>query len=194
MIALVAVAVGVLVGVSAGGDLRRLASTRLRGETVLCVLLVAEVLLPLLRVEGIVGRVAFLVWILTLPAGAVVALWNWRLPGMAAVGVGLLLNTAVVVANGGMPVLPEAALAAGGSAGSWVAATGDFVHGVATSATRLLPLADVAPVPWPMKSVASAGDIVMLVGLAALVGGMQVQRGGLADRRHRSSVESAFDE
>lgn len=179
MIALVALALGALVGVLARGDMRNLARIRIRGETALVGLLVAQMLIPALRLEGSVARVAFWLWWATLPATAGVALLNRRLPGMACLAAGLTLNAVVVVANGGMPVLPLAALSAGGSEGSWIPPLGDFVHLVAGVGSRLLALADVIPVPAPVRSVVSGGDVVLLAGVAAVIAGIP-QKGATA--------------
>jgi hypothetical protein len=91
---------------------------------------------------------------------------------MAMLGVGLTLNAAVIVANGGMPVAAQAVAAAKAVplAAVPLAAT-DFVHVVASGATRLAWLADVIPLPGPapIRATLSAGDCLLFAGVATFV-------------------------
>lgn len=156
-----ALVAGVALGLAAGGRLRRAAAKPLRWPWL------------------VAGAVA-LYWSSSLfgaAQGAVVALGcsylaliafavaNLRLVGMAVVLVGLLLNLAVVVANGAMPVDAAAVVAAGvadpgqlgsldlGPARQWQE-PGD----------RLAALGDVVPVA-PLNEVVSFGDLIMAAGL-----------------------------
>jgi hypothetical protein len=108
-----------------------------------------------------------------------VCMANYRVPGIALAGVGLAMNAAVVLLNSGMPVLPEAAAAAGGVMTALNAT--DFAHNVATAATRMLGLADVIPISGPVgiRGVASAGDVLLAGGVATAIAAaiLQVPRG-----------------
>lgn len=84
-------------------------------------------------------------------------------PGMLLVLIGLAMNAAVIVANGGMPVSGDALVALGGQA---VVEPGK--HQLLTEATRLPWLGDVLPVPF-LRSVVSPGDIVLAAGVGILV-------------------------
>lgn len=172
MIVLVAVIVGLGAGLLAGGNIRSLALVRFRWERGLMALFLVQLLLPLVRLGGAASRVVYFLWLFTIAASALAALVNWRVPGLPCIALGLLLNGVVVAANGGMPVLPEAAQAAGGAIGSWLPAAGDYLHVVAGRDTLMIPLADVVPVPWPLPSIASAGDVLMVTGLGAAVASM----------------------
>ncbi len=107
-----------------------------------------------------------------LPAGAVLlvsyglllvfAAVNRRLPGAVLVFAGLALNLAVIAPNGGMPVDPAAARAAG--AGT-VTIEGTAKHHVLSSDDVLPFLADVIAVPQPAGVVASFGDVVLYCGV-----------------------------
>lgn len=188
MIVLTAVAVGLLLGVILGGDLRRIGRAKVHGETVLLLLFFLQLALPVVRLAGVPARIGFAAWAVTLPACSFIAIRNRQLPGMASVGAGLALNAVVVLANSGMPVLPAAAIAAGGSHLSWIAGAGDFVHAAVVQGTRLMALADIIPIPWPLRGVASAGDVAMLSGIVAFVGGMPV----VPAHRHEGVSDSAF--
>jgi len=107
-----------------------------------------------------------------LPAGAVLlisyglllafAAVNLRLPGAVLVFAGLALNLAVIAPNGGMPVDPAAARAAG--AGT-VTIEGTAKHHALRSDDVLPFLADVIAVPQPAGVVASFGDVVLYCGV-----------------------------
>ena len=88
---------------------------------------------------------------------------------LVIMGIGWFLNTLVVLPNGGMPVSssalrtiglnPRLALAGGGPLGKHVGANGHVV---------LATLGDNIAVPW-LHTIVSAGDMVLLAGLALLL-------------------------
>jgi hypothetical protein len=99
---------------------------------------------------------------------------NRWIPAAGVMAFGLLLNLAVVTANGGMPVSPDAIRTAGGSSevlGLEQAAK----HHLMTDDSLLAPLGDVIPIPPPVGVVLSVGDVLLYVGAAWFV--MQVMRG-----------------
>jgi hypothetical protein len=101
---------------------------------------------------------------------------NIRITGMPLMLVGLGLNAAVVIANGGMPVSRHA-LEVSGQTEVLKLLTADegAKHHLMTSADRLTPLADVIPIPPPIGQVASVGDVFVYAGLAWLI--VAVMRG-----------------
>lgn len=91
---------------------------------------------------------------------------NVRVPGVPLVGLGLLLNAAVVGLNGAMPVSPTALERAGVSAQQF----SDGRHELGTGDTRLGFLGDVIPLPLPLHpEVVSAGDVLVAAGVGLLV-------------------------
>jgi hypothetical protein len=86
--------------------------------------------------------------------------------GMWLAGIGVLLNFTVILLNGGMPVLTEAALVASGfSPTPQLAAS--YKHVVLDSSSLLPFLADVIPVRIAGQgTVLSLGDVFLAVGLA----------------------------
>ena len=176
MILIVCLTVGLVLRVLSGRRMSDLAHARLRGETALLLLLLLQALIPLLRLTGGAAQLAFYAWLATFPLLASVAWLNRSQPGMVVLGAGLLLNFVVIATNGGMPVLPTAIVAATGAAGGvHTIPLGDFVHLVGSSASRLPWLADVLPIPGPtwLRSVASAGDCLLFVGIAAYLAGAE---------------------
>ncbi|HSJ71195.1 MAG TPA: DUF5317 domain-containing protein [Acidimicrobiia bacterium] len=87
---------------------------------------------------------------------------NRDLTGIWIAGMGILMNFTVILANGGMPVLAEAAMIAG--------ETGELVldakHVLLTSATRLPFLADIIPLPG---AVLSLGDVFLAIGVGVFL-------------------------
>jgi hypothetical protein len=161
---------GAVLGLAAGGRLAGLAHLRLRGDYVLVVVLLMQGVLPALSASGASLEALYWVWAVTFPVMAVVCLLNSRIPGMSVAAVGLALNAVVVLLNHGMPVLPAAVIAAGGSVE--MLRSPDFAHNAASAATTLPFLADVLAVPGPagVRGVASAGDLLLAGGVAGAVG------------------------
>ena len=92
-------------------------------------------------------------------------------------GLGLLLNLAVVGVNAGMPVSVAAIEQAGGDAevGGVPALASGPKHHVMTDADSLVVLADVIPIPPPFGIVISLGDVFLYGGIAWFI--FQVTRG-----------------
>jgi hypothetical protein len=113
---------------------------------------------------------------------------NRRIPGVPLILLGGLLNVVAIAANGGvMPADPALALDAAQRAGDGFVNSGVLAH------PRLLFLGDVLPTPaWmPASNVYSAGDVVIVLGVAVLlhrVGGSRLlawwpprRQGGVAE-------------
>lgn len=94
---------------------------------------------------------------------------NRERKGMWLAGLGVLMNFSVIAANGGMPVLAEAALAAGRYEESLQVAYG-YKHVALDAGTFLSFLADVIPVRLlGQGQVISLGDVLLAVGLGAFL-------------------------
>ena len=104
---------------------------------------------------------------------------------------GALMNLAVIVANGGMPVDP-AALEAVGRGGVDVTAGFLYKHVPMDSGTHLAWLADRIPVPL-QRNVVSIGDVLMAVAITLWIADSvrawrSARRSASAvDRKHRGS-------
>ena len=99
---------------------------------------------------------------------------NRWIPGAAVMAVGLLMNLAVVAANGGMPVSARAVENAGGTA-STLATDAGAKHHLMSDRDLLAPLGDIIPIPRPAGVVLSIGDVLLYAGMAWFV--FQVMRG-----------------
>ena len=172
---LVAVAVGLILGLGAGGRPRFVADHPIRGVGLLVGGLLLQVLATLINLGGaanlaILGSYALLV------AFAVV---NVRLVGMAIVTVGLAANFGVIAVNSGMPVRAQSIVSAGATPSEVPHLHYGSKRHLERPSDRLTFLADVVPVR-PLHEVVSFGDLVMAVGVADVIFHLLQRRKGLA--------------
>lgn len=163
----------VIVGLVAGGSLRRFDDVHLRWWP-----------LALLGLAMQVARLPFLdePWRERLELGLLIAsympllvfVWaNRRLPGAWLIGLGLACNLLVIGVNGGMPVTREAIEASGQGEHIPALVQGDDPkHHLATEDDVLVFLADVIPLGGPVGQVVSVGDLVLYLGVGWLVVGV----------------------
>ena len=162
----IAVALGVLTGLAAGGRLANAAAATLRLWPSLAVGTAAQWVPELLDVPE---RAAFAGVVVSYLALAAFAVANLRLVGMSVVLVGLGLNVAVIFPNGGMPVRAEAVVQAGLVGPDEVAAVdyGSKRH-LERDDDVLTVLGDIVPVA-PFGEVVSFGDLILAAGVADVV-------------------------
>jgi hypothetical protein len=157
---LLVISLAVVAGSLAGGRLDRLPHAGARWAP----LAVAGLALQLAPLPG---RAALVLLYLSFGLLLVFAAANRGRPGFALILLGLVLNLAVIGANGGMPVARSAIVASGqqDTLGE-LAEDGDGVkHHLASPSTRLLPLGDVLALPPPVKQVISVGDVAIDAGI-----------------------------
>ena len=166
------IALGLILGVIAGGALSNLAYIRLHRMGLLFAAVFirfgTETLLnagfppvELLRLPLLAGSFALLL----------VALWpNRNYPGISLAFIGILANAAVIVVNGGYMPIWEPALRLAGLEPADVTSALHYVLPPALDANFLLhlgPFGDVIPIPLPIiQNVASIGDAFLTLGLA----------------------------
>jgi len=163
-IALVVAIVAVVVALLQGGSLERLADTKFRAVPLLLLGLALQIVFgfwsPSWMTDGlglavlIVSNVLVLAWLVA----------NRSLPGLLIAAVGLLMNLAVISANGAMPVSGDAVRAAGGD--ELEISEEGLKHEVLDDDTRLGFLGDI--IPLPALGIWSVGDLVLAAGLALL--------------------------
>jgi hypothetical protein len=163
-IALLVAGVAAVVALLQGGSLERLAATKFRAVPLLLLGLAVQILFgfwsPSWMTDAaglavlIVSNVFVLSWLIA----------NRSLPGLLVAAVGLLMNLAVISANGAMPVSGDAVRAAGGD--ELEISEEGLKHEVLDDDTRLGFLGDI--IPLPRLGVWSAGDLVLAAGLALL--------------------------
>lgn len=174
-----AVVVGLLVGLSTGGKPRWASTHAVRAPWLVVAGVVAEFVagrwtLGSLGSVLLVGGYGFLL---------AFVVRNRTLTGMPLVGLGLVSNLAVIVANGGMPVRPQSVVDAGitGPAGLPALNYGPRHHAERAS-THLPWLDDRLPLAV-MHGVVSAGDVILAVGVVVVVAASMHYQGRY--QRHR---------
>ena len=176
MFILYGVLIGTLLGVLAGGDVRRLSKVTFHWQPVVFAGLIFQAVLFAPAVSDRVGELgpALYVGSTLLVLAAVVR--NGRIPGLPVVICGAVSNLAAIAANGGyMPASP-AALAA---LGKVVPAT--YSNSALLTNPALAPLTDIFALPtWvPFANVFSVGDVVITVGVVWAIVAL-MRRGQLA--------------
>jgi hypothetical protein len=175
---LASIAVGLLVGYTARGRLENLARLHFRWPwLVVATLLVREatVITPLRNVDGI--QYAYAASLATLVGWT---LWHVnRVRGIWLVAVGSGLNLLVIAANGGrMPVAPEVA-------GSLIQRGHLGQYTLIGSGTHLNWLADWIALRWGPPEAYSPGDLIVALGIAAVIALAMRSRTRLADTERR---------
>jgi DHA3 family macrolide efflux protein-like MFS transporter len=166
------IALGLVLGLLAGGSLLNLGALRLRRLGLLAIALALRVATELLLNAHVAFADALRVPLFATSFGLLLAaLWvNRRFPGMSLAFVGILSNAIVILVNGGYMPIWEPALVAAGMTPADVTSAIHYVLPPPLDANFLLhlgPLADVIPIPFPfVENVASIGDIFLTAGLA----------------------------
>lgn len=164
------IVLAILLGYLIGGRLRRLEAMDLQWwPLVLIGLGIQFVPLP----EGDTGNDLLIrTGVLAISYSLLVlfALVNVRMPGMPLVLLGLACNAVVIVANGGMPVSEEALRdSEQEDVIQFLVEEGADKHHLLEDRDVLTFLADVIPVPPPIRQAISIGDVFVYLGLIWLV-------------------------
>jgi hypothetical protein len=183
---LIALACGVTAGRLRGGRLRRLGRMRLRAPVLIGLALVFQVgasltprsaRLPLVATSYALAGVWLVVNTRRRPAGL-------RL-GLVLLALGWLLNATAMVPNGGMPVSRVALARAGADAATNVEEGHLSKHLTGHARSTAAWLGDVVPVR-ALGAVVSAGDFVLLAGVALCVAAGMTDRAGVPEPAARS--------
>ncbi|HUT15927.1 MAG TPA: DUF5317 domain-containing protein [Anaerolineae bacterium] len=175
MILAVAIVVSVVIALLEGGEFSALADVPLRYGGLAVAAFAVQVFF-IYQTPSQIG-VGVWHWHALLLVGSCLLLmatvWvNRHSRGVKLIGLGLLLNLIVMVANGGwMPVTPEAVIRAGHTdlvpslaSGMRIYSSKDII--LLREETRLWVLSDVlvVPRPFPVPSVFSIGDVLVALG------------------------------
>jgi len=156
---------GLVASLLTRGRFRCASQNQLRMEYWLVGGLLVQLLWPWIAASLGVGAWEFLVvWLLVGVLVLGISIVNVKVPGMVLVIVGLLLNLAVVAANGGMPVDVTQVLGDNVVAAQSLAASP--LHIPVAEGTSLVILGDILFAPGPSwhQALVSIGDILMAVG------------------------------
>lgn len=109
---------------------------------------------------------------------------NRLLPGMLLVFAGFVMNAAVITANGAMPVSVESLLTVSRGEANTIT---PGKHRLLVDGDILTPLADIFAIPV-LRTVVSAGDIVLAAGVGILVVNLMLQHPRPVGRRARCAA------
>ena len=157
---LLVLAVSIVVGWLRGGKLRNLTEIRVKLWWLLplgFLILAASSFVP--------SDMHELAVVLVLASYIPLLLFVWlnrEASGIWIAGLGILMNFTVILLNGGMPVLEEAAIIAGETGELQL----DAKHVLLTEDTRLPFLADIIPLPG---AVLSLGDVFLAIGVGVFL-------------------------
>ena len=182
-VVVVALLIGAAVGLISGGRLGNLASARVRSIALLVAGAGGQVAVT---AGGVRGDLGFALIVASYVALAAFATRNLALAGMGVVLLGVALNLAPIVADGGMPVEGDAIVRARVAPIEDVAGlTFGAKRHLAHPGDHLRILDDALP-DWVTREVLSAGDLVVGVGVGSVVASLL--RGRRAVRPGRSSA------
>jgi hypothetical protein len=166
-----AVLLGVVVGFVRGGSLGRLAHLNVRLAWLAGVAWMVQVVLFASPLADGLAQWAPAIHLASIGLVGVVIVANRAVPGAALFAVGLMMNAAVIGANGGFMPVSEAALeAAGNGASSGALERGEHIQKAVLMRpdSPLWVLGDVFPFR-PIGKVYSVGDVVAAIGALLLV-------------------------
>ncbi|MEA2621261.1 MAG: hypothetical protein QOH61_171 [Chloroflexota bacterium] len=170
MLLLYFLAAGLILGRLAGGRVAGIGSVEFRWVPLAVGGLLVQVALFAQPVAARIGDMGPPLYVASTVAVLCALLRNVRLPGLAVVAVGAVLNLIAIVSNGGfMPSSPEAWAALNGVG---VVPTADYSNSALIGPGTLFPfLGDVfyLPRPIPFANVFSIGDVLIGVGVAYLL-------------------------
>ena len=172
MPALVAVVVGLLLGLASGGSLSQLAGLKLRWEWLVLSLFIVQAAARG-RLLGLTSasQWSLAVWTTASTALVVVMLLNWRTPGMGLGAIGILMNLDVVLLNAAMLVVhgERVQLGQAATAVDIVQSTGGFYR-IASQGDLLSWLGDSIPVALGRSILlVSPGDVVLMVAVIVII-------------------------
>ena len=166
MIILIAIPIGILVGLLVRGRIGNLSGFRFRWAWVAVAGLLVQVVLFTQAGDSIAGSAGPAIYVASTAAVFLAVLRNVRLPGMAVVALGSISNLAAIIANGGFMPADAGALTTAGFADA-----GSHTNSVVLEHPALQPLTDIFAIPAgvPFANVYSVGDVLIGVGIVILI-------------------------
>ncbi|HVC83267.1 MAG TPA: DUF5317 family protein [Chloroflexota bacterium] len=179
MMLILPVLLGIAIALARGGSLRNLTTAGFRGMGAIMASFLIQLVTyaPPMRDTALVRQHGGAIFVVVLALMLIGVARNWDL-GLSArvILLGLVLNTAVVVANGGHMPVNAAALRStqGETLVQEIGAHKYAGRALADHASLLLPLSDIIPVSIPFfpGMVCSLGDLLLTAGGATLAYGV----------------------
>ena len=166
MFVLYAVVAGLLIGLVVGGRPSGLARLEFEWAPLIALGMAIQIALFSDPIASTIGSAGPPIYVGSTLLVLAAVCRNWSIAGMPLVALGAASNLAAIVANGGYMPASASALAAQGRDASAVYSNSAYVPEPA-----LAPLTDIFAMPtWiPLANVFSVGDILIGVGIAAVI-------------------------
>lgn len=174
MLYIIVIITSIIIGLLRGGELEKIFNISIKGVSIFAIALFLRLGVWALDLIGISVVSIYSPYLIIISYFLLiyVSIRNLKLPGFKYIILGLLLNTFVIVLNGGsMPVLVKKEIIENINPASFLKAKSRVVHSLMNNNTLFAFLGDVItmPKPFPDTSLISVGDILILVGLFVLI-------------------------
>jgi len=164
---LIAVPVGIVIGLLIGGRLERLSQIRFEWAWLAVLGLVLQVVLFSTSIGASLGNGVGEALYVASTGMVLVAVWrNLAVPGLALVALGAISNLVVIVANDGVMPTTVGALTAAG-----LSVEDSFSNSAVVENPVLAPLTDIFAIPagLPFANVFSVGDVLIALGIVVTI-------------------------
>ncbi|MFW6148665.1 MAG: DUF5317 domain-containing protein [Atribacterota bacterium] len=174
MLYLIIIILAVIIGLIRGGELENLYHISIEGVYLFAVALLLRGLIWFFTVIDFSFLLnynpvfLFMSYFLLIAA----ALQNMKMPGFKYITLGVLMNTFVILVNGGkMPVLINQQMIQEINGNTLLGVGQNAIHSLKSNETLFAFLGDVIsiPKPFPGASIISVGDIMIFIGLFILI-------------------------
>ena len=167
MFVLIAVPVGIVIGLLIGGRLERLSQIRFEWAWLAVVGLALQVVLFSTSIGASLGNGVGEALYVASTGMVLVAVWrNLAVPGLAFVALGAISNLVAIVANDGVMPTTVGALTAAG-----LSVEDSFSNSAVVENPVLAPLTDIFAIPagLPFANVFSVGDVLIAAGVVVVI-------------------------
>jgi hypothetical protein len=174
MLYIIIIIASIIIGLLRGGELEKLSTISIWGVPLFALALLLRVLIwvfGLLDFSVLLSYSPFFI-IISYLILIFVSIQNIKLPGFRYITLGLVLNSFVIIINGGqMPVLLPQEAIQNVNMTNILAEETEGLHFLINNNTLFAFLGDVIPMPkpFPDSSILSVGDIMIMVGLFMLI-------------------------
>jgi hypothetical protein len=163
------IVISFLVGLLRKGNLKGIASLKLKGGWIFPLLLLIEFIVFFFQNQWkVLGQASEFIYMLVYIVGLFFLYINRKNPGFLIIFIGVFLNFIVMILNGGrMPVSEHAASVLDPSYIEALKGSLYAKHELLTQSTKLGFLGDVIPLskPYPRTQIISIGDVIMNIGI-----------------------------
>jgi len=184
MLYLIIVIFSIIIALLRGGEMEKLSHISIDGVYIFATALLLRVLIWMFEVLGfsLLSQYSSILLIASYLLLVFISLKNINLPGFKYITLGLILNSFVIIVNGGkMPVIVNQQANQFLNHTNLLGNGQNLIHTLRDSNTLFAFLGDVImlPKPLPDTSILSVGDIMIFVGLFVLIQKTMMQEEGL---------------